>query len=368
MGRSTLPLTLALLLVAACASQPGTPYTLDAAPLTFLDDGGPATADQRGRFREILCAVSEASGGQFADQRPCDEILHRFSDEPPGPGEPVRLGPARSKLLIAAVAGLGADCFPELLQPFPLAFAHLRRLGYRTEAIEVGGLSGSASNGRRIRDAVLAMDLAADERLILVGYSKGTPDILEGLAAYPELQERVAAVISIAGAVAGSPLSVDAPDWMLSLVGYLPGSNCADGGGGAVESLKPSVRRSFAANHPLPQGVAFYSLGTFAPPEDISTLLRGSYDELSRIDPRNDGQMLFYDQVIPGGALLGFVRSDHWAVALPFARAHPNLAPGLIDRNGFPREVLLEAAVRHVEERLPVAPGPDDGSTLGGQD
>jgi hypothetical protein len=39
--------------------------------------------------------------------------------------------------------------------------------------------------------------------------------------------------------------------------------------------------------------------------EQISFGLRGIYDELAKIDPRNDGQMLFYDQIIPGGALLG---------------------------------------------------------------
>jgi hypothetical protein len=50
--------------------------------------------------------------------------------------------------------------------------------------------------------------------------------------------------------------------------------------------------------------------------------------------------------------LLGFVKSDHWAVALPLTRQHPNLAPDLLNHNEFPREVLLESAVRFVEERL----------------
>ena len=96
----------------------------------------------------------------------------------------------------------------------------------------------------------------------------------------------------------------------------------------------------------------FYSLGTFAQRNDISTLLQGSYDQLAKIDPRNDSQVLFYDQIIVGGSLLGFVNSDHWAVALPLSREHPSLAPDLIDRNEFPREILLEAVVRHVEEQL----------------
>ena len=97
---------------------------------------------------------------------------------------------------------------------------------------------------------------------------------------------------------------------------------------------------------------SWMSLGSFARRNEISILLQGTYDELSQIDPRNDGQMIFYDQVIPGGTLLGFVKSDHWAVALPLTRQHPNLAPDLLNHNEFPREVLLESAVRFVEERL----------------
>jgi pimeloyl-ACP methyl ester carboxylesterase len=325
--------------------------------LAYVDGAGVQTDDQRGRFREIVCAINEESGRGFPGYRPCSEIFNGFYDEPPGPGNAVTLGTARSKLHIAVVAGLGAECFAHLIQPFHFALEHLQSLGYRTSHIKVDGLSSSARNGRQIRDAVLDMDVdTGNERLILVGYSKGAPDILEGLVTYPELRERVAAVITIAGAVSGSPLSNDAPEWMLAMLEHLPGSDCEEGDGGALESLKPSIRRQFTSTHKLPEGIRFYSLGTFAPREKISLPLRGGYDELSKIDSRNDGQMLFYDQIVPGGALLGFVKSDHWAVAMPASIEHPTLGPYVVDRNEFPREVVLEAAVRHVEEQLLTSP------------
>jgi hypothetical protein len=84
--------------------------------------------------------------------------------------------------------------------------------------------------------------------------------------------------------------------------------------------------------------------------------LRGSYDELAEIDPRNDSQMLFYDQIIAGSVLLGFVNADHWAVALPISRERPATAATVINRNEFPREILLEAIVRHIEEQLMAMP------------
>jgi hypothetical protein len=124
----------------------------------------------------------------------------------------------------------------------------------------------------------------------------------------------------------------------------------------AIDSLKPATRRDFNETHELPDTVRYYSLATFAQREQISFVLRGGFDELAKIDPRNDSQLLFYDQIISGGALLGFVNADHWAVALPIARARPILAATLVNRNEFPREILLEAIVRHVEEQLVATP------------
>jgi pimeloyl-ACP methyl ester carboxylesterase len=349
-------LLLMLSTLSACAWAPTMSYTLDTSPLAFLPGGGADVEDQRARFREILCAVDEAHGHDLPDYRPCNDVLHRFRDEPPGTGQPVYLGPARTNLRVAVVAGLGAECFAGLVSAYPFALEHLQHLGYRTASIRVDGLSSSTHNARQVRDAVMAMDLTPGERLVLVGYSKGTSDILEGLVAYPELRERVTAVVSIAGSVYGSPLADDASPLLLTLLEYLPGSECDEGDGGALESLKPSQRRDFAMKHELPRTVKYYSLGTFAQREQISFGLRSSYDTLAEIDPRNDSQMLFYDEVIAGSTLLGFVNADHWAVALPILQELPILAATVVNRNEFPREVLLEAIVRHIEEQLMVTP------------
>jgi hypothetical protein len=70
----------------------------------------------------------------------------------------------------------------------------------------------------------------------------------------------------------------------------------------------------------------------------------------------NDSQVVFHDALVPGGVLLGYLNADHWAVAMPFNREHPTLASTLVTRNAFPREVLLEAIVRFVEESLLFGP------------
>jgi hypothetical protein len=87
-------------------------------------------------------------------------------------------------------------------------------------------------------------------------------------------------------------------------------------------------------------------------PDRISAGLKPGYNLLSDIDPRNDGILLFYDQVIPGSTLLGYVNADHWAVATNFDSSQYALVRALADKTDFPRQALIEAALRFVEQDL----------------
>ena len=102
----------------------------------------------------------------------------------------------------------------------------------------------------------------------------------------------------------------------------------------------------------MPASIRYYSVITYPDAEHISSILKGSYDKLSLIDSRNDSQLIYYDQLIPGSVLMGYLNADHWAVAVPINRTHAFLASTFIDKNAFPREVLIEAIVRFVEEDL----------------
>ena len=87
-----------------------------------------------------------------------------------------------------------------------------------------------------------------------------------------------------------------------------------------MTSLRPATRQAWLAQNPLPRELRYYSLVTFPRPERISSILTASYDKLARIDARNDSQMIFYDQVVPGSTLVGYLNADHWALAVPIAR------------------------------------------------
>jgi hypothetical protein len=343
-GAGKLALLACALMLNACATAPVTDFTIDV----------PAgVTDGRARFTETFCSVLNERGASLPDNRPCAEALSHVADSPPGTGRPVELGPSQRHLVAAMVPGIGYACIAAWLQPPDTAREHLAKFGYGLQAVDVDALSGSARNAGQVRDAIMALPPdPGPPRVVLFGYSKGTPDILEAVVRYPELQQRVVAVVSIAGAVGGSPLADDASQGQANLMVHWPKAQCDPGDGGAVESLRTDVRKKWLADNRLPPGIRYYSVVTLPDRDRISSIVTPTYRKLAKIDPRNDSQMIYSDQIIPGSTLVGFLNADHWAVAVPIDRAHGMIGSTFVNHNDYPREALLESLLRYVEEDL----------------
>lgn len=342
-----------------CAVASATVCACSSSPLSRDAEPHPAFVlpsdieDQRGRFREIFCAVLEERGETLPDARHCDDALRPIDRGSAGTGATVELGPSTRGLVAVFVPGIGWECVVDWLDLSGSTASHVRQFGYDAVAITVDALSSSTANSRQIRDAILAMDVQGSEPgLVLIGYSKGTPDILEAVVSYPEIRQRIAAVVSVAGAVGGSSIADEVTQSQLEIVRHWPEAECSPGDGGAVESLRPAIREAWLEAHPLPSGIPYYSVVTWPEPDRVSSVLKPFYRKLSRVDPRNDGMVLVSDQLIPGSKLLGILNADHWAVAVPIARSHQMLGSTLVDHNEFPREALLEALLRFVEGDL----------------
>lgn len=333
-------------------NQPLIPFSLDTPPVILTPISFANVADGRARFREIYCAIRADHGIGLPEDLPCDDALVRLPGEPQSTGRPVNLTSTTHSLRVVVVPGIFDECIRKYVQSFSDGLAHLERHGWRTASIPVSGRSGSVHNASQIRDFVLGLSLAVNERVLLVAYSKGAADTLEALDRYPELLPRVAAMVSVAGVIGGSPLADGYVHLYEHLLRDLAVTDCPSGDGQGMASITRAARQSSLAQRRLPSNVKYFSVAGIPGPQRISRALRPFYEQLAHVDPRNDGQVIFFDAIIPAGTLLGFLRADHWALAVPFSRNAGALpfSATLIDHNAFPREVLLEAILRSVEE------------------
>jgi len=339
--------------LAGCAALPESADLRDAT-IAYPDGTPLAARDGRARFREIFCALTAPDGHDPGGELACDDLLWRLPDEPAIPPASATLPALAPRLRIFVISGAFGDCRIEDMVPYGDAIERLVATGVPIQAVTVSGRSSAAHNARQIADAVRAARLDVDERIVLLGYSKGAVDILQFLVDEPELARRVAAAISVAGPIFGSPLAGTADWWYRKMFTRSFAAFCDPGDGGVIESLVPEARARWMADHPLPRHVRYLSIAAFTTREHLSRGLRPSWRMLASTDKRNDGQVVAGDAVIPGSTLLGYANADHWDVAIALDKQLPYLSARRSARR-FPRTELLQAMLLYVSEDLDAA-------------
>ncbi len=330
------------------------PFETETPPVLLTPVTRAGVRDARARFREIFTALDGDHGTSLPDRLPAEQALWKVGEEAASRGRPVATGKPGRRFHLLLVSGFGAQCFEGWVRAFEDAEDHLRALGHRITHARLTAFGSVAQNAERIAAEIAALDVGEGEELVVLGYSKGVPDALEAFVRHPELARRVRAFISLAGAVNGSPLAEVVPGWIEEFADLLPGVQCDFGDGRGLEDLRPRVRLAAVARFPQPPPVPVYSLVAFVPGEEVSAILRPFWHRLAAADPRNDGQLLWYDQILPGSTLLAYLRGDHLAVGVPVVWKLPWLAHQF-DHNRYPRALMLEAALRFLEEELTAA-------------
>ena len=216
---------------------------------------------------------------------------------------------------------------------------------------------GFAVDGTELRPGAIT-----PRDVVLVGYSKGTPDALTMLAEHPEVAAGVKAFVSWAGAAGGSYLA----DELAPLVGDIDVDAFLEGIGGkvlrrlmpaaefsritrredefdlpgAVRDLRTDVRGQFLAEHRGlldALGVPFISVAGAVRVGDVPYFQALATLQLARHERINDMQLTESQTRVPvaASAHLATLRADHWDMAY----------------DAFPRQ--LRFGSRHLSHPLP---------------
>ena len=332
----------ALALHMACAASQSIDRPDAIAPYTIVAIRDAGVRDLRGEFRAAVCARLPADGPA------CDDVLLRLGGETAATPQPPVENLA-DRYRIAFVPGLFSECFEAFARPFADTQADLESKGFAVDYFPVAGRGSSAGNAQQLAEHFRAA--RSDPRPIIVfAYSKGLVDLLEFMVRDPENARQIAAVVAVAGASNGSPLA-DRMHGVYRAVGApfpLPG--CAPGTGEELVDLQPDVRIAWWQRYGESVTVPLFALVAAPEPDRISPATRASYRQLAKVDVRNDGKLLWHDQIPPRSHLLGYVNADHWSIAVPVATEIPRAS--FLFRDDTPRTALIRGALDVVARTL----------------
>jgi hypothetical protein len=331
----------AIAMLSGCASTPTEMRFNTVPPTTLVTTRAAGVSDLRGAYRIEVCRRLPAEAA-------CDDVLLRLAGEPKAASVP----PANDlskRYRIAFVPGIFSECFERFARPFADVQRDLVASGFTVDYFGVPGRGSSTQNAVRLAEHFRGLD--GDARpVILFAYSKGLVDVLEFMVRYPDEARRIAAVVAVAGAANGSPLADQLHGVYRDWGATFPLSGCADGTGDEIDDLRPDVRMAWWQKHSDALTAPLFALVAAPRPDRVSPVTRTTYRQLAQIDPRNDGKLLWRDQIPPRSHLLGYANADHWAIAVPVAKELPQVS--FLFRDDVPRTAFVEGAIEVVARTL----------------
>jgi hypothetical protein len=330
------------LLLFGCTAKSVLPVAETTPPIVLATLGDAGVKDLRHLYRVAVCERLPA------DSAPCEELILRFPGEA-SPGIPLTQRDIANRYRIAFVPGIFSDCFNGTFRPFTDVVEDFKNSGFAVHDFRTAGRASSAENAQRL--AKQLAELSPDPRpLIMVVHSKGLPDVLELLLRYPQTSQQVAAIVSIAGASNGSAIADDLHEFYRDWFAGLPVPGCDRGTGEEVRDLRRDVRLEWWKRNRSAITVPIFSLVAVPKADRVSPVLKRTHEKLSGIDPRNDGQLLWYDAIVTHGYLLGYVNADHLGVAIAASQQSPALS--FLFKDDVPRPALVRAAIEVAAETI----------------
>lgn len=301
------------------------------------------SADFSSKFGEVFCSVLKQNNPDTGEWNNCSNYI---SDA--GSAD-LALAPLPTKYRVLIVPGILSSCVADT-RAFDTGMQSLKDRGVDVDLLQVPNDS-SESNAKIIADYLHSHAGDDARKYILVGYSKGTPDVQVALAENPDLRKHVAAFVTVAGASGGSVVADLLPQMAEKYMTMMPMKTCKGDLASGFKSLQRPVRRAFLAANPDPL-VPTYSIIAQSDASTTSKSLMQTWQILSSYGMAEDGQLLREDAVVPGAKFLGAALADHFAIAMPFNKSTDSALRSGMDKTTYPRAALLESLLRFVAADL----------------
>jgi hypothetical protein len=302
------------------------------------------TGNVAARFGDIFCSVLKQNNPDGGAWNSCTQYI-----DTPGKQD-AQLGPLSTKYRVLIVPGIMSSCVSDSPAFQEGQKALKEKYGLDVSLLQVPNDS-SESNAKMIAQYLRDHQAANSGKYILIGYSKGGPDIQVALAQETGVADQVAAFITVAGASGGSQVADLLPDVAQKYMKTVPLKSCQGDLSTGFKSLQRATRQAFLAAHPNPV-VPTYSLIAKSDQNTTSKSLLQTWHILSTYGVPEDGQLLKDDAIVPGAKYLGAALADHFAVALPFDKSTDSTVRAGMDKTIYPRAALLESLIRFVSADL----------------
>ena len=304
----------------------------------------PDTSNAAAAFGDLFCSVLKQNNPGGESWGPCNKYI-----DSPG-REDAKLGPVSTKYRVLIVPGILSSCVSDS-PAFQEGQESLKKqYGVDVDLLQVPNDSSEA-NAKLIAQYLEDHFSTDTRKYILIGYSKGAPDVQVALAKELGVSDRVAAFISVAGASGGSPIADVIPIQAEKYMGTVPLKNCKGDLATGFRSLKRETRQAFLSSFPDPI-VPSYSIVAKSDASSTSKALLEMWRILSTFGSVEDGQLLRDDAIAPGAKYLGAAIADHFAIALPFDKSTDSTVRSGMDKAAYPRAALLESLIRFVTADL----------------
>jgi hypothetical protein len=310
--------------------------------IIYLQPDEPASGGTK--FADLFCSVLTQKNPDTGEWGACDQYFEGASHSD------LKLDAVSDKYRVLIVPGIMSSC----LSDSP-AFQEGQKTLHDQYNVSVSLLQvpndPSEQNAKMIAQYLDSQSWGDTRKWIVLGYSKGAPDVMVALAKEAGAAEHVAAFVSVAGAVGGSPIADALPAAADKWIRQYNMKGCKGDLASGFKSLQRGVRAAFLAAYPR-MPVPSYSIVTRSNNLNTSKALLQTWQLLSTYGPIQDGQLLKADAIVPQSTLLGIALADHFAVALPFDKSTDSMVRNGMDKTRYPRAALLEAIVRFVSTDL----------------